>query len=145
MASTFQLTSSRIHAEVRDGYVHVVAVGLLRSLDEVVEYNELMERLMADHGTRRAIIDARGQTGEPSAEVRAAVWEWFKSDRSFELVAYVVNESSDMKAARVNMTALSLGMNLRAFTSVIEAHRFLTLRRSRSTGSFPAVRVPKDA
>ncbi len=145
MADTYKLKSSRIHAEVRDGYIHVVAVGTLRGLDEVAEYNSLMERLILEHGTRRAIIDARGQTGEPSAEVRAAVWDWFKSEKAFELVAYVVQDSAEMKAARVNMTALSLGMNLRAFTSVIEAHRFLTMRRSKSTGSFPAIRQPKGA
>lgn len=143
MAESFQLNSSRIHVEVRDGYIHVVAVGTLRSLDEVAEHNRLMEGLMDQFATKRTIIDARGQTEEPAPEVRAAVWEWFRSDRSFEMVAYVVSPSDEMKAARVNMTALSLGMNLRAFTSVIEAHRFLTMKRARSTGSFPAVRLPK--
>jgi hypothetical protein len=143
MAESFKLKSSRIHVDVRDGYIHVVAVGILRDLDEVREHNALMEELMVRHGTRRVIIDARGQTGEPPPEVRAAVWDWFKSERAFELVAYVVGESDEMKAARVNMTALSLGTNLRAFTKVIDAHRFLTMKRARTTGSFPVVRVPK--
>ncbi len=144
MAESFQLKSSRIHVDVRDGYIHVVAVGILRDLDEVAEHNDLMERLMTTHGTRRTIIDARGQTGEPRPEVRAAVWDWFRSERAFELVAYVVAENDEMKAARVNMTALSLGMGLRAFTSVIEAHRFLTTKRAKTTGTYPAVRLPKE-
>jgi hypothetical protein len=144
MAESYRLTSSRIHVEVRDGYIHVVAVGLLRSLYEVEEHAVLMDKLMATHGTRRALIDARGQTGEPEPEVRAAAWDWFRSERSFDLVGYVVPESAQLKATRVNMTALSLSMNLRAFTTVIEAHRFLTMRRARSTGSFPAVRTSRE-
>jgi hypothetical protein len=143
MADSFVLRNSRIHVDVRDGYIHIVAVGHLRDLDEVAEHNDLMERLMAELGTRRAIVDARGQTGEPTPEVRNAVWEWFRSDRAFELVAYVVPASAEMKAARVNMTALSLGMSLRAFTSVIEAHRFLTAKR-KSSSTFPAARDPKS-
>ena len=144
MAESFQLKNSRIHIDVRDGYMHVVAVGTLRDVDEVKEHNDLMERLIDRYGTRKAIVDARGQTGEPSPEVRAAVWDWFRSEKAFELVAYVVPDSAEMKAARVNMTALSLGMSLRAFTSVIEAHRFLTAKR-KSSSTFPAVRDPKGA
>lgn len=141
MADSFKLKNSRIHVDVRDGYIHLVAVGVLRDLDEVDEHNRLMEKLIEQYDAHRAIVDARGQTGEPTPEVRAAVWDWFRSDKSFELVAYVVPDSAEMKAARVNMTALSLGMSLRAFTSVVEAHRFLTQKRKSS--SFPAVRVEK--
>jgi hypothetical protein len=81
----------------------------------------------------------RGQTDEPSPEIRAAVWEWFKSDRAFDVCAYLVPEAASMKAARVNMTAISFGMNLRAFVSVVEAHRFLVPRRSSAT--IPAQRL----
>jgi hypothetical protein len=135
---TVHLKSSRFDVDERDGYLHIVAIGILSSLEQVAECNAAFSRLMSERGTRRALLDARGQQGEPPPEVRAAVWDWFKSDRAFETVAYVVPESEGMKAARINMTAVALGMNLRAFVSVIEAHRFLSPKRGSSM--FPAVR-----
>src|SRR5689334_3913299 len=138
---SYRLANSIIDIEEREGYLHVVANGQLKSVDEVHEWSALMEKVMAERQLRRALLDARGQVGEPAPEVRAAVWEWFRSDRSFRVVAYVVPEDAEMKAARINMTALSLGMNLRAFVSVVEAHRFLaTPKRSPST-MFPAVKT----
>jgi hypothetical protein len=150
---TLQLRSSRIDVDERDGYLHIVATGQVETLDDVAECNAEFERLMRELGIRRALLDARGQIGEPTAEVRAAVWEWFKSDRSFAVVGYVVPEAQAMKAARINMTAVALGMNLRAFVSVVEAHRFLAPKRASSLmaavretpeSTPPAERPPSD-
>lgn len=135
---TYALGSSRIDVQVRDGYLHIVARGTIANLDEVGEYTALMERVMAEQSCRRVLLDARGEQGDPQPVVRAAVWEWFRSDRSFDTVAYVVGDDEAMKAARINMTALSLGMNLRAFVSVVEAHRFLTSPQRKPSSVFSA-------
>ncbi|MFO0617073.1 MAG: hypothetical protein U0414_31040 [Polyangiaceae bacterium] len=137
---TYTLRSSRVEVHPRDGYLHIVATGTLASLDEVQEYTLLMERIMSERGCRRVMLDARGEQGEPPPMVRAAVWEWFRSDRSFDMVAYVVGDDESMKAARVNMTALSMGMNLRAFISVVEAHRFLSSPQRKASSVFASQR-----
>lgn len=136
---SYALKSSRVDVHMRDGYLHIVATGTLANLDEVSEYGALMERIMTERACRRVMLDARGEQGEPPPVVRAAVWEWFRSDRSFDTVAYVVGDDEAMKAARVNMTALSLGMNLRAFVSVVEAHRFLASPQRKASSVFSAV------
>jgi hypothetical protein len=139
---TIHLRNSRLEVDERDGYLHILAVGSMRDLDDVAECNGHFARLMSERATKRALLDARGQETEPHPEVRAAVWEWFKSDRGFDTVAYVVPESEGMKAARINMTAVAFGMNLRAFTSVVEAHRFLAPKRASTL--MPAVRAPVE-
>lgn len=141
---SYALRNSRIDVHARDGYLHIVAMGTLTSLDEVAEWGVLMERIMVERHCRRVMLDARGEQGDPSPVVRAAVWEWFRSERSFDMVAYVVNDDESMKAARVNMTALSLGMNLRAFVSVVEAHRFLAAPQRKASSVFSAA-APRDA
>ncbi len=121
---------SHLEVDDRDGYLLIAASGVLADLDDAAECASTFERVMQERGTRRALLDVRMQTDEPSPDVRVAVWDWFKSEKSFDLCAYLVPEASSMKAARVNMTAISFGMNLRAFVSVVEAHRFLVPRRT---------------
>lgn len=128
--------------EPRPQYIHVTCHGTLLTLQDVATFNRLMESAMLTHGVRRALLDVRGQTDEPSREVRAAAWKWLSSPSAFDQVAYVLPIEQELKAARVNMTGLSSGVAIRAFHSVMEAHRWLVgPRRSGVSQQLPAVRT----
>ena len=137
------LKNGRMEGDERDGYLFIVASGVLEDLEDVALANAFMQRLIEEHGTKRGLIDARLQSDEPTPDVRAAVWDWLKSDRAFDVLSYLVPETATMKVSRVNMTAVSLGLNVRAFVSVVDAHRFVVPKK-RSSTLMPAVRPPSS-
>lgn len=130
---TIELAHAQVEVEERSGYLYVVETGQLRNMRELHAYTSAMDEVVAQTGIDRAVIDARGEVGDPPAEVRAAMWDWLGSpERGFSLVAFIL--PSEMAVARVNMTALSRRAPVRAFTSVQEAQRWLT-RGPRATSS----------
>ncbi len=125
------LPQASIEVEARSGYLFVIETGQLRSRGELDRYTREMEMLIGRTGLNKAIIDARGEVGEPAVDVREAMWEWLvSSERGFEMVAFVL--PSEMAVARVNMTALSRRATVRAFESVQQAQRWL-MRGTRPT------------
>lgn len=145
MGEVFELKNARIELDVREGYVHLIAEGTLADLAEVDEHNAIVERFVSRCGIRRVLMDARRQGAESSPEVRTAVWDWMKSGRAFDQIAYVLAPAEELRCASINMTALSFGLNLRAFVNVLEAHRFLTAKRRHSTTGFPVTRNTPQA
>lgn len=136
---TIELAHAQIEVEERSGYLYVVETGQLRNLRELNAYTAAMDEIVAKGGVDKAIIDARGEVGDPPAEVRNAMWDWLSApDRGFTLVAFIL--PSEMAVARVNMTALSKRAPVRAFQSVQEAQRWLTRgpRASSVMGMAPA-------
>lgn len=132
-----EFSNARIEVEERKGYLLVVESGQLRTTAEVARYARAMQSVVTRSGIDRAIIDARGEVGDPPAEVREAMWTWLSTpDRGFSKVAFVL--PSEMAIARVNMTALSKRAPLRAFDTVQQATRWLT-RSTRSTMTLPAL------
>lgn len=122
---TIELAHAQIEVEERSGYLFVVETGQLRNLRELQAYTTAMDEIVAKSGVDKAIIDARGEVGDPPAEVRTAMWDWLSAhDRGFTLVAFIL--PSEMAVARVNMTSLSKRAPVRAFQSVQEAQRWLT-------------------
>lgn len=120
-----ELAHAQIEVEERSGYLYVVESGQLRDLRELSGYTSAMDELVAKCGIDKAIIDARGEVGDPPAEVRNGMWDWLMApDRGFALVAFIL--PSEMAVARVNMTALSRRAPVRAFESVQDAQRWLT-------------------
>ena len=101
-----------------------------------------MESLGERTATRRLLCDARAERGEPPTSVREAMWGWLRSQRAFELIAFVVSE--EITVARVNMKALSERLGIRAFLGVHEAHRWLArgVKPSTITGQFTALTTP---
>ena len=112
---TIDLPAAKVLVEVRRGFLYVREKGRLRDEEDVARYARVMERLFRECGVRRALIDAReedrGDRSDPAAT--AAMWRWLRSDRSFSRVAFVL--SDEMAVARVNMTALSDKLALKAF------------------------------
>jgi hypothetical protein len=130
-----------VDLEPRPQYIHVTCHGTLATVADVATFNQLMEAAMLNHGVRRALLDVRGQTDEPSREVRAAAWKWLSSPTAFDQIAYVLPSEDELKATRINMTGVSAGVAIRSFHSVMEAHRWLVgPRRSGISQQLAAVR-----
>ncbi len=139
------LPQASIEIEERVRYLFVVETGQLRNMAELERYTREIDALIARSGVDKAVIDARGEVGDPPADVRAAMWEWLVSpQRGFTTVAFVL--PSEMAVARVNMTALSRRAPIRAFDSVQQAQRWL-MRGTRPTLSatdVPTGRAPSS-
>jgi hypothetical protein len=119
------LPMGRIEVEERSGYLFVVESGQLRNRVELRQYIDAMEAIIRRTGTDHAVIDARGEVGDPPVEVRDAMWSWLLDpDRGFSIIAFVL--PTEMAVARVNMTALSRRAQVRAFDSVFAAQRWLS-------------------
>ncbi|MBK6513648.1 MAG: STAS/SEC14 domain-containing protein [Polyangiaceae bacterium] len=121
--ATFSKASVEVSAH--GSYVHVTAAGVLASPTEVRAFYQLVEEHLSRAGVRRLLIDARTAEGEPTEEVREASWRGL-SRLQLERVAYVVSELQQLKATRLNMTAISTSVPIRAFGSILEAHRWLS-------------------
>jgi hypothetical protein len=129
-----RLPHAEITVEARAAYLYVVATGTLQTVAEVDGYHALMQRIMVRTGIRSALVDVRGQTSEPSPDVRQRAWDWLGSGQGYERVAYVVAETAELKRTHINMTGLSHRVKIRSFHAVKDAHRWLTIPPGSSAG-----------
>lgn len=139
-----ELPVGRVEVEDHGTYLFLVEQGTLRDLSELAIYTTALERIIAETGVSKAVIDARAEVGDPPEAVRTAMWAWLTGGgRGFSMVAFVL--PTEMAMARVNMTALSRGVNVRAFDSVFSAQRWLVRGGRRSTAAtLPAMRPPSS-
>lgn len=135
-AVPLELTAGTFSIEPRQGYLHVIHPGGLATEDEVYVYSLAIEREAARHRVRRLLIDARAERPDERTEVRTALWRWLGTTRVLDGIAIVARDT--LAATRINMTALSQRLSIRAYDDPTSAVRWLT-RSSRSTGSFRAV------
>ena len=136
-----ELSAGSFAIEPRQGYLHVIHPGSLATEEEVYVYSLAVEREAGRHAVRRLLIDARAEGTEERTEVRTALWRWLGMTRALDGIAIVARDT--LAATRINMTALSQRLSIRAYDDPTSAVRWLT-RSSRSTGSFRALR-PEDA
>ncbi len=126
--------------EARQGYLLVVHAGSLASEEEVYVYSLAIEREAARHKVRRVLIDARAEASEEKHEVRTALWRWLSMTRALDGIAIVARDT--LAATRINMTALSQRLSIRAYDEPTTAVRWLTRAGAgKSTGSFKAMSV----
>ena len=119
--------------EPRPGYLFVVETGQLTRLGEVKRYTSRLDAIARRLERNKALIDARGEIGDPPEDVREAMWSWLTDrGRVIEHVGFVL--ATEMAVARVNMTALARRAPLRAFDSVQAAQRWLLRDPKISTG-----------
>lgn len=138
-----QLTSAVIEIEERNGYLFLVESGQLVSVREVGAYANALQALIMKTNIHRAVIDSRGEVGDPPPEVRAAMWDWLcATDRGFAKVAFVL--ASEMAIARVNMTALSRRAPVRAFDNIQTATRWL-MRETRRASTLSMATVNEES
>ena len=128
-----ELAEAYIEVEPRPGYLFVVETGQLKRLGEVKRYTSRLDAIARRLESTKALIDARGEIGDPPADVREAMWTWLTAPgRVLEHIGFVL--PTEMAVARVNMTALSRRASLRAFDSVQGAQRWLLRDPKISTG-----------
>ena len=143
LREVIQLPHARVEVEQQEGLLFIVETGQIKSLPEVARYIAAMDDIVRRTGTDRAVIDARGEIGDPPAAVREVMWSWILDPgRGFSILAFVL--PTEMAIARVNMTALSQGAKVRAFDSVFAAQRWIARGPRFSTAAFrpPSSRPP---
>lgn len=119
-----ELPHALIEVEARPGYLFIIETGSLETLSELRRYTARLDAMAERLERTKALIDARGEVGDPSPEIRKAMWEWLTAhERTFERVAFVL--ATEMAVARVNMTALSRRAPLRAFDAIHAGQRWL--------------------
>jgi hypothetical protein len=132
-STTIELSNGGATLDQRGEYLLVVERGTIVSPHEVYRYVTELELASQRMKLRRMLVDARGESGDESTETRAAMWRWIRTQRFFDQVAYVLRD--EMTIARVNMTALSEKIGVRAFPSVSEAHRWLVRSAGRQSST----------
>jgi len=119
-----ELSNAYIEIEARPGYLFVIESGQISRRSELKRYTSRLDAIAKRLERNKALIDARGEVGDPPAEVRDAMWQWLTAeDRAFDFIAFVL--PTELAVARVNMTALARKARLRAFDSVQVAQRWL--------------------
>jgi hypothetical protein len=131
--STIELHSGSATMTARADYLLVVEHGTLASAEEAHRYLTELELASQKFQLRRLLVDARSESDEADAtgDARAAMWKWLRSQRAFDMIGYVLRD--EMMIARVNMTALSEKLPVRAFIAVADGHRWLARQRQSST------------
>ncbi len=128
-----ELPDAYVEIEARPGYLFVVETGQLKRVSDVRSYTGRLDAIARRLERGRALIDARGEIGEPPEDVREAMWSWLSGpERALEVIAFVL--PTEMAVARVNMIALARRAPLRAFDSVQGAQRWLLRDPRISTG-----------
>jgi len=120
----FQFSQSSGEIEAHGSYLLTASRGVLATQAEVEQYFRLLREHLERAGVRRLLIDARGQTEQAAPKIREAAWAGLHK-LGLERIAYVVGTEEALKATRVNMTGISAHVPIRAFPSVLDAHRWL--------------------
>jgi hypothetical protein len=127
---------------------HVLAVErrALASEDETRQFVAELEAAGRRSAVRRLVIDSRTELASSPSDARWSaggwvMWSWIRSQKSFDMVAFVLPD--EMVITRVNMTALSERLSVRAFASLPDAKRWISTspRLRTSSTALPIVAV----
>lgn len=119
-----QIGGAHISVQRRPGYLYLIESGHISNRAELAAYCDAIDALVKRTDCRRALVDTRDESQAPAAEeIREELWKWHASDRGFEAMAVLLNDP--MIVVRINMTALSHGACLKAFTQATDAQRWL--------------------
>ncbi|NOY93792.1 MAG: hypothetical protein GXP55_21635 [Deltaproteobacteria bacterium] len=119
-----QIGCASVRVQRRPGYLYLIESGHLSNRQELMAYFDAMDALVRRTDCSRALVDTRDESQAPAAhELRQDLWKWHASKRGFEAMAVLL--SDPMIVVRINMTALSHGARLKAFTQAADAQRWL--------------------
>ncbi|MFK7985582.1 MAG: hypothetical protein AB8I08_06085 [Sandaracinaceae bacterium] len=136
-----ELPAGEVIVENHETFLLIQESGTLRHRQDLEHYTQHLERVMRETGVRKAVIDARAEQDNADQELRDLMWAWMTHPTlGFETVALVL--PSEMAVARVNMTSLARGANIRAFDNLFAAQRWLIRGRRRSTSTFRSSSPP---
>lgn len=138
-----------VDVEERRGYLMVRVAGKVLVEDHIDLIAARMREAGDATGTRKLLLDGRALTIPFPDDACHRAWEWLHEKR-YDQLACVLPESAELLTTRINMAAISGVLPLRAFTTTLEAHRWLDLRlsgvhRKPSTSMLPAVREPNPS
>lgn len=102
-------------------YVRVDFSHALTSIDDARMLYAELERAFEAHGVRRVLFD-QTRAGTVDDPLREAMWTWIES-AGLEAIAIIV--AGELARVRLNMTALSKRLPLRAFVREDEATSWL--------------------
>ncbi len=135
------LPAGEVIVENHETFLLIYESGTLRHRQDREHYTQHLERVMRETGIRKAVIDARAEKDSMNQELRDLMWAWMTHPtHGFTSVALVL--PSEMAVARVNMTSLARGANIRAFDTLFAAQRWLVRGRRSSTSSFRSSSPP---
>jgi hypothetical protein len=138
--STIELSNGSATLTARADYLLVVEHGTLVTSAEVLRYVTELDGAGQRYHLRRLLVDARSESDEAESrgDARSAMWRWIRTQKTFDMIGFVLRD--EMTIARVNMTALSERLVVRAFIAVADGHRWLARARPSSTAIPAAVR-----
>lgn len=130
MSEVFRLSNAHLEIEERKGYLFARVRGLLATAAEVGRTTTLVRDALNKMPERRLLIDAQ-QLDLPLPDPAChAAWEFIHAKDYSMLACTLPHEPGDLTVTRMNMTGLSSGLPLRAFSNILDAHRWLDLRPS---------------
>lgn len=119
-AATNATNATSIQADAQ--YVRVDFARPLTSTEDAQTLHAELERSFAAHGMRRVLFDY-SKIGGADEAVRDAMWTWIETV-GLEAIAVIVD--GELARVRLNMTALSKRLPLRAFVRGVDAIAWLT-------------------
>jgi hypothetical protein len=146
VTEAFRLNSAAIETEERKGYLYVRVHGELSTVADVERAVVHLRDRMDQAGTKKLHIDVRQLRIPLPDDACHAAWQFIHARDYTILACTLPEETGDMMVTRMNMTGLSASLPFRAFSNIVEAHRWLELRpsgvRRVSSVSIPAVSPP---
>lgn len=130
MDGAWSHNNAQVEAEERKGYLYVRAHGSLSTPEQVESVVVYLQDRMVAAGTRKLLLDLRALELPLPDEACHAAWS-FVHGREYALIALALpEEQADLLVTRMNMTGVSSNLPCRAFTTIVEAHRWLDQRNS---------------
>jgi hypothetical protein len=146
MRDEYPLRGGRFEVEARKGYLLMAVHGELDAVEDITHLGAVIERVMDRTAVRRILFDARGLLRELPQDACDAVWAWLGARTYFQMAVVLPGALATLGLARFNMMGLSSNLPLRAFATVMDAHRWLDMRvsgeRRVSTQTMKAATVP---
>jgi hypothetical protein len=112
----------RYELEPRAGYLYVKVSGKMTTREEMLGYQQAIEKAMTPECGKRAMVDGR-DAERPLIELRAEMWTWMSETPCMRRIAIVANEEKTTK--RVARTAAMNRMVVTGFHTVEDAEEWL--------------------
>lgn len=129
MSRRSTLVETNVVVEERRGFLFVTPTPHFRTVGEIDRGLLTIRSAMEQRAMDRLLVDCRLLTLPLPDDACQRVWEIIH-DKQYAWLALLLPASEDLMLTRINMTALSSNLPFRAFTGVMEAHRWLENRLS---------------
>ncbi|NUP14064.1 MAG: hypothetical protein HOW73_49155 [Polyangiaceae bacterium] len=125
-----RLNNAQLEAEERKGYVYVRFHGEIQTVSDVERAIGFLRERMDLAGTKKLHLDMRQFKVPMADEACQAAWQYIHAREYTILACTLPEDTGDMMVTRMNMTGLAASLPFRAFSNIVDAHRWLELRPS---------------